>query len=119
MKKLIVFLFMATISITAVWAQQKPIEVQNLTMSELNKTVLVSWSSTATAHQNSWKVEASTDNKHFETIGLVLGAMPATENHYQFKLNRKKMKASYSFFRVVAVEASGIGWASPSVQNTK
>lgn len=97
-------------------AQTELPKAENIEVATVNNNICISWSSNYSGEVN-WKVEASVDNENFSSIGWVLGAMPGENaNEYKFKQANNKLKNNYKYYRVVAVEESGNGWASTSVK---
>ena len=119
MKKFLVLMMISCIGYLGANAQTELPKAENVEVTAKNNTILISWVSDYTGDVN-WKLEASMDNKNFSSIGWVLGAMPGENaNAFQFKQSISKLKSNYNYYRVVAVEKSGNGWAGASVKIAK
>ena len=100
-------------------AQTELPKAENVEVTAKNNNINISWVSNFQGDVN-WKLEASIDNKNFNSIGWVLGAMPGENaNEFQFKQAINKLRTNYKYYRVVAVEKSGTGWAGASVKISK
>ena len=92
-----------------------PISITNFTVSKVNNTALLNWSSTLEVNAKEYQVLRSTDGRTFEPIGIVAAKgvaseykftdmnLPLTANtiHYKLKLVDKDGKYSYSENRLI------------------
>lgn len=119
MNKVLVLMMISFFSFLGANAQTDLPKAENLEVSIKNNNINISWLSDYAGEVN-WKLEASMDNKSFSAIGWVFGAMPGkNSNEFQFKQAITKLKSNYNYYRVVAVEKSGNGWAGESVKIAK
>ena len=119
MKKVLVIIMISFFGFLSANAQTDLPKAENIEVTAKNNNIYISWVSNYTGDVN-WKLEASADNEHFTSIGWVLGAMPGDNpNEFMFKQASNKLKNNLKYYRVVAVEKSGNGWAGESVKISK
>ena len=118
MKKFLVIVIITFFGFFSATAQTEIPSAKNVEVAVINNNLTISWESNNTQHVN-WKLEASIDNENFKAIGWVLGAMPGKANAFAFKQATNKLTNKFKYYRVVAVEHTGNGWAGTSVQITK
>lgn len=93
-------------------------EIKDVKVFVENKDLHLSWSSDAHGTDKYWEVQGSSDGKSFTSIGIVLGADPATGN-YQFKQPVAKIKTGYKYYRVLHIESEDMATASNTILLTK
>lgn len=119
MKKVLVLMIISFFGFLGANAQTELPKAEKVEVTIKNNNLNISWISNYTGEIN-WMLEASADNENFKTIGWVLGAMPGENNNqFMFKQATSKIKTNYNYYRVVAVEKSGNGWAGSSVKISK
>ena len=118
MKKFLVIVIISFFGFFSATAQTEIPTAENVAVSINNNNLTISWVSNNAPDVN-WKLEASMDNENFKAIGWVLGGMPGKANAFLFKQATNKLSNKFKYYRVVAVEQAGIGWAGTSVQITK
>ncbi len=118
MKKFLVIVIISLFGFFSAKAQTEIPTAENVAVAVNNNNLIISWESNNAPDVN-WKLEASMDNENFKAIGWVLGAMPGKANTFLFKQATNKLTNKFKYYRVVAVEHTGNGWAGTSVQITK